>query len=81
MNGKFDKETNATISADFLSKKYTFNGKNYNCQLWDTAGQEKFKAMNAAFYRKSDCCVIVYDVTDKKVSWDLIGSILRATKM
>lgn len=35
-------------------------------QLWDTAGTEKFHAMGAGFYRNSECCILVYDVTDRK---------------
>lgn len=37
-------------------------------QIWDTAGQERFRAMGSAFYRGSDCCVLVYDISDKKVN-------------
>jgi len=31
-------------------------------QIWDTAGQERFQSLGVAFYRGSDCCVLVYDV-------------------
>ncbi len=30
-------------------------------QIWDTAGQEKYQSV---FYRGSDGCIIVYDVTN-----------------
>lgn len=33
-------------------------------QVWDTAGQERFNAMGPAFYRGSEACILVYDVTD-----------------
>jgi small GTP-binding protein len=32
----------------------------------DTAGQERFKAINTQYYRGADCCLLVYDITDKK---------------
>ena len=32
-------------------------------QMWDTAGQERYQALCQSFYRGSDCCVIVYDVS------------------
>ena len=35
-------------------------------QIWDTAGQEKFQSLGHAFYRGSDCCALVYDITDRK---------------
>ncbi len=34
--------------------------------MWDTAGQERFQSLGVAFYRGSDACVLVYDVTDSK---------------
>ena len=42
-------------------------------QIWDTAGQEKFRSLGGAFYRGADCCVLVYDITNKK-SFDNIES-------
>ena len=32
----------------------------------DTAGQERFRSINKSYYRKADCCLLVYDITDKK---------------
>ena len=34
--------------------------------MWDTAGQEKFQSLGYAFYRGADCCILVYDITNKK---------------
>ena len=31
----------------------------------DTAGQERFKSINTSYYRKADCCLLVYDITDR----------------
>lgn len=36
-------------------------------QIWDTAGQEKFRSLGSAFYRGAECCVLVYDITNKQV--------------
>ena len=67
MTGKFTSQYRATVGADFLSTNISHNGKNYSLQVWDTAGQERFQSIGSAFYRGSDCCVIVYDITNKKV--------------
>lgn len=37
-------------------------------QIWDTAGQEKFMSLGGAFYRGANCCVLVYDITNKRVT-------------
>ena len=33
-------------------------------QIWDTAGQEKFQSVQRIFYRGSDACIIVFDITN-----------------
>ena len=31
----------------------------------DTAGQEVYKALVESYYKKADCCLLVYDITNK----------------
>ena len=31
--------------------------------IWDTAGQEKFHSLNQNFFKKTDCCIICFDLT------------------
>lgn len=71
MTGKYSSQYRATVGADFLSTNISHHGKNYSLQVWDTAGQERFQSIGSAFYRGSDCCVIVYDITSQK-SFDSI---------
>eukprot|EP01084_Bolivina_argentea_P300839 518837_1 len=32
--------------------------------IWDTAGQEKFSSLNKSYYRKGDCIIICYDISN-----------------
>ena len=32
----------------------------------DTAGFEKFDSINEQYYRNADCCLLVYDITNRK---------------
>jgi Ras-related protein Rab-7A len=64
VNGKFIEEHKATIGADFLTKEISVDDKLITLQIWDTAGQERFQSLGNAFYRGSDACVLVYDVTN-----------------
>jgi len=73
MNGKFSTQHRATVGADFLSKDIQLGSKNYNLQVWDTAGQERFQSIGSAFYRGSDCCVVVFDITQGK-SFDTLDN-------
>ena len=34
-------------------------------QLWDTAGTEKFNSVSPGFYRNTESCVLVFDLTNK----------------
>ncbi|CAI0554766.1 unnamed protein product [Linum tenue] len=69
---KFNQQYKATIGADFVTKELQVDDKDVTLQvkpelaldvkIWDTAGQERFQSLGSAFYRGSDCCVLVYDV-------------------
>lgn len=39
--------------------------------VWDTAGQEKFRSVNKLYYKNATCIFLVYDITNKK-SFDSI---------
>ena len=63
---EFSQQYRATIGADFLSKEIMIDNKLVTLQIWDTVGQERFQSLGVAFYRGSDCCVLVYDITSSK---------------
>ena len=68
MKGKFTNQYKITVGADLFSNEIIYNGRQVILQIWDTAGQEKFQSIGAAFYRGSDACVLVYDITQEKVN-------------
>lgn len=39
---------------------------NYKIQIWDTAGQETFKAITRSYYRGTIGCIVVYDTTNRE---------------
>ena len=58
----FTMKTKVTIGADFFSKDLSIDNEKANIQIWDTAGQEKYRSLGKAYYRGSDLCVIVFDL-------------------
>tara|TARA_Y100000817_G_C16803856_1_gene520945 strand:- start:199 stop:810 length:612 start_codon:yes stop_codon:yes gene_type:complete len=56
----------ATIGASYFSKVIYKNNKRYNLNIWDTAGQEKYRCLVPLYYNNADAAIIVYDVTNKK---------------
>ena len=63
---KFEQTYKCTIGVDFLMKTIIVNGKTVKLQLWDTAGQEKYKSMVSSYYRGANVALIVFDVTNHK---------------
>ena len=65
-------ESNSTIGIPNYFNTYELSdGSIAHIQIMDTAGEEKFRAVTANYYRKADCCLLVYDIT-KKDSFDEI---------
>ena len=66
-NCKFTESFKPTIGADFSNKEIrTASGALVTLQIWDTAGQERYQSLGTAFYRGADCCLLVYDLTNKQ---------------
>lgn len=61
----FDKNYQATIGIDFLSKTMYLEDRTVRLQLWDTAGQERFRSLIPSYIRDSSVAVIVYDTTSR----------------
>jgi small GTP-binding protein len=40
------------------------DGKKVKCQVWDTAGQEKFHVITRTYYKGAHGIALIYDVTD-----------------
>ncbi|XP_051693041.1 ras-related protein Rab-36 isoform X6 [Oryctolagus cuniculus] len=60
----FDRDYKATIGVDFEIERFEVAGVPYSLQIWDTAGQEKFKCIASAYYRGAQVIVSAFDLTD-----------------
>ena len=63
-----DDESNnkVTIGVDYYKYNLEYKNKIFQLTLWDTAGQEKFRAIIKDYYINCSFAIIVYDITDKK---------------
>ena len=66
IKNEFNKDSISTIGVEFGSKELVIEGHNVKVQIWDTAGQEKYKALTKFFYKDAAVCILVYDVTRKE---------------
>jgi Ras-related protein Rab-1A len=63
---KFNDHYLCTIGVDFKTRTVRVDGsKVVKVQIWDTAGQERFRSISHAYYRNSQGCIAVYDVTNR----------------
>ncbi|KAK3085510.1 hypothetical protein FSP39_004418, partial [Pinctada imbricata] len=63
VNDTFKPSLESTIGASFMTKRIEVDGLHYIFQIWDTAGQEKYRALAPMYYRGASAAIIVYDVT------------------
>ena len=66
LKGEFKENTKATVGVEFGSKLFKIDNHNIKAQIWDTAGQENYKAVTGAYYKGSKGAFVVYDVTRKE---------------
>ena len=65
VDNKFKGDYEPSIGVDFSSKSLKFKDKIIKLQIWDTAGQEKYKSLIPSYIRGSNMIFIVYDITSK----------------
>ena len=63
MKHTFEETYKCTIGVDFLMKSLLIKDKTVKLQLWDTAGQQKYKSMVSSYYRGANVALIVFDLT------------------
>lgn len=62
-DGHFEENFLSTIGVDFKVKEITVDEKRVKLQIWDSAGQERFRNITASYYRNCNGIIIVYDIT------------------
>ena len=62
---KFDPDTLSSLGASFVSKEIFFPEINNTIKfdIWDTAGQEKYRSLAKIFYKDAVVIILVYDIT------------------
>lgn len=55
----------ATIGIDFLSKTLYLDDRTIRLQIWDSAGQERFRSLIPSYIRDSSVAVVCYDITSR----------------
>ena len=69
IKGTFEESLMSTNGASYVCRNLTFpeyQNKTIRFEVWDTAGQEQYRALNKIFYKDAAICILVYDITSIK---------------
>ena len=56
----------STIGVDFQRKTVIHDNKKLEIQIWDSAGQEKYKSISKQYYHNSEGILLVFDLTSQE---------------
>jgi small GTP-binding protein len=79
ISSEFNESYDQTIGVDFYSKTVMYKETIFKLQLWDSAGQEKYKSLIPSYVRGASLIFLVYDVTDER-SFDAVSTWLNFIK-
>jgi small GTP-binding protein len=69
--GKFEKSTLSTIGVDFETKKVLVDDTEILLNIWDFAGEKKFRLLFPSYVSGASGALMLYDVTNKDSLNDL----------
>ncbi len=69
--GKFDKSTLSTIGVDFETKKIVVDDTEILLNIWDFAGEKKFRLLLPSYVSGASGALMLYDITNKDSLSDL----------
>ncbi len=55
----------STIGVDFKTRTIGLDGKTIKLEIWDTAGQDKFRTIASSYYHGAHRIIAVYDTADR----------------
>eukprot|EP01123_Difflugia_compressa_P013845 TRINITY_DN6697_c0_g1_i1.p1 TRINITY_DN6697_c0_g1~~TRINITY_DN6697_c0_g1_i1.p1 ORF type:complete len:202 (-),score=54.46 TRINITY_DN6697_c0_g1_i1:250-855(-) len=53
------------LSEDYKEKKITVEGRNFEIQIFDTAGQERFRKVTSSYFRGGQGVMLCFDLTKR----------------
>jgi small GTP-binding protein len=68
INNEYYEGAPSTTGANYASKVLEFKEYNKSLQyeIWDTAGEERYRSLAKIFYKDAAIAILVYDITNRK---------------
>ena len=60
----FKQDISMTLGVDFLSKDVEINGERVKLQIWDFAGEERFRFLFPSYLKGANGAIFMYDITN-----------------
>jgi small GTP-binding protein len=61
----FDPTEKNTVGALYDTFTDTVDGRDIEVQIWDTAGQEQYRALSPVYFRSAAAALLVFDITNR----------------
>ena len=84
INNEYSQTYITTIGIDKNRKTLNVNNVQVRLVIWDTAGQENFRALNKQFYKGTDCVILTFDLNNKQTIINInywIGQLYQENKI
>ena len=65
INNSFNDTLLSTMAASSKKMEIILDDVVIQFNIWDTAGQEKFRSVNKIFYKRADVVLLIYDITSE----------------
>ena len=66
LNYGFQEKAECNLASFCFEGEYNYKNKSYTYTIWDTAGQEKYRAINKIIIRGSKIILIVYSIISRQ---------------
>jgi len=69
---RVDFETSPTVGVSHFTRTYEIDRNMINLNIWDTAGQEKYRSIATLYYRGANAIVFVYSLDEEQSLKDIV---------
>jgi len=66
LTNTFVNDMSSTIGAAYIRAPYISDNVEYDMHIWDTAGQEKYRAITPIYTKSASAAIIVFDMSNKE---------------
>jgi len=75
----YPENISTTVGIDYKAKRVKIDDCELKLTLWDTAGQEKYRALATSFYKNAMGIMVVFDLTSK-ITFENVRNWMRQIK-